>query len=341
MNSNASLSSFLQVITGTSHTFLTYLSWILASWRRPRSHQTRIVCLSDTHSQQCPVPDGDILTHAGDMSQTGSAADIQETINWLKTLPHRHKVVVAGNSDLFFDARSRLPEDMALCSDKESSSCQDDVSSIFDWGDIHYLQGTSVTLDCSPIDTESPDRVSGSVPRYLKIYGAPYVPECGPDHENAFQYPVTHNAWNGKIPPSTDILVTHTPPKYHLDWDFGSPEGCAFLLDEVRKVRPLLHVFGHVHASYGAERVIWNKAQLRWEGFCAEVQELQRQDGVKILRRVKLGLDATMVLLSGVWDLLGSLIVTGRLEGQSTLMVNAACMKEDEKLGNEPRLVYL
>lgn len=45
--------------------------------------------------------------------------------------------------------------------------------------------------------------------------------------------------------------------------------GCAHLFSAVRKARPKMHVFGHVHEGYGAEVV-------RWE----DKGELPEDDGV-------------------------------------------------------------
>jgi Icc-related predicted phosphoesterase len=49
------------------------------------------------------------------------------------------------------------------------------------------------------------------------------------------------------IPPDTDILVTHGPPLGVLDYGGG----CAALRRAVLRVKPKLHVFGHVHSGYG------------------------------------------------------------------------------------------
>lgn len=52
-----------------------------------------------------------------------------------------------------------------------------------------------------------------------------------------------------------DVLITHGPPKGFLDKTFmGKQCGCPALLSAVRSVQPLVHVFGHVHESYGFER---------------------------------------------------------------------------------------
>src|SRR5690242_1532048 len=64
----------------------------------------KIVCISDTHTQTPTVPDGDILIHAGDLTNRGTFAELQARLDWLNSLPHAHKLVVAGNHDLLLDA---------------------------------------------------------------------------------------------------------------------------------------------------------------------------------------------------------------------------------------------
>lgn len=70
-------------------------------FRPPRDRPPiRVVCLSDTHDwQPAHVPDGDLLIHAGDLTDDGSLDAIQKQMDWLATLPHRHKVVIAGNHE--------------------------------------------------------------------------------------------------------------------------------------------------------------------------------------------------------------------------------------------------
>ena len=38
--------------------------------------RTRIVCISDTHNCQVKLPKGDVLIHAGDLSNQGSHAEV-------------------------------------------------------------------------------------------------------------------------------------------------------------------------------------------------------------------------------------------------------------------------
>ena len=56
----------------------------------------RICCISDTHGHRIPVPDADLLIHAGDMTGSGTLEEVKATHDWLAALPHRHKVVIAA-----------------------------------------------------------------------------------------------------------------------------------------------------------------------------------------------------------------------------------------------------
>ena len=74
-----------------------------------------IVCVSDTHGHHAAtdVPPGDVLIHAGDLTMFGTLGEVDSFNAWLGSLPHTHKVVVAGNHDWCFqrspaDARRRL-----------------------------------------------------------------------------------------------------------------------------------------------------------------------------------------------------------------------------------------
>jgi uncharacterized protein YbbK (DUF523 family) len=55
-----------------------------------------------------------------------------------------------------------------------------------------------------------------------------------------------------RIPDDTDVLVSHTPPFGRGDQVGHTRVGCEDLLREVQgRVKPTLHVFGHVHEGYG------------------------------------------------------------------------------------------
>ena len=76
------------------------------------SDKIRIVCISDTHNftdhENFPnIPDGDILIHAGDFTNHGKSEELEKFNDWLGTLPHEHKIVVAGNHDESLDENAR------------------------------------------------------------------------------------------------------------------------------------------------------------------------------------------------------------------------------------------
>ena len=91
----------------------------------------------------------------------------------------------------------------------------------------------------------------------FKIFGSPYSPARG---RWAFGYsPEQASGLWDNIQLDTDIVVTHTPPKYHCDEskDRGAA-GCEFLRQALWRIRPSLAICGHVHEGRGAERVLWD-----------------------------------------------------------------------------------
>ena len=58
----------------TAEDAVVHLSWDLKNPpERPKDGTwTRFICVSDTHCQIFPIPDGDVFLHAGDLSHTVS-----------------------------------------------------------------------------------------------------------------------------------------------------------------------------------------------------------------------------------------------------------------------------
>jgi hypothetical protein len=66
---------------------------------------------------------------------------------------------------------------------------------------------------------------------------------------------------HSSIPPETEILLTHGPPRGILDTIYsGENVGCEELITRLRGIRPRLHVFGHIHEAHGAYIHTWNEA---------------------------------------------------------------------------------
>jgi predicted phosphodiesterase len=190
----------------------------------------RIVCISDTHNRHegIRVPDGDVLIHAGDGTGTGTFQEIAGFLCWMDGLPHRHKILIAGNHDWLFDREPDMARNL-----------------LKDHQGITYLQ-------------DSGCEVGG-----LKFWGSPWQPWF---MSWAFNLPRglrMREKWN-LIPFDTEVLVTHGPPHGVLDqvrkeppggWepDQDPPEhlGCEELRIRALSIRPRLHMFGHIHGGYG------------------------------------------------------------------------------------------
>jgi Icc-related predicted phosphoesterase len=179
----------------------------------------RLVLISDTHGLHDKIksiPDGDILIHAGDLSNKGDLKEVVLFNKWLKTLPHKHKIIIAGNCDFCFQKTPELAR-------------QEITNAI-------YLEDSSVELEG------------------LKFYGSPWQPWFFDWAFNEKRGMPLKKIWS-KIPIDTDVLITHGPPYGILDSVAkGGNVGCEELHKAiVERPNIKLHVFGHIHEAYGEE----------------------------------------------------------------------------------------
>lgn len=111
----------------------------------------------------------------------------------------------------------------------------------------------------------------------------------------AFQYPRIRDVWRDIIPDGTDILLTHGPPRGHLDAVYGRAQGCEHLLQELYRVKDKglkLALFGHIHESYGQETLCFDSVQSYFE------ESLLGRLGILGLLRMAL---VWLVERSGIW----------------------------------------
>jgi len=86
----------------------------------------------------------------------------------------------------------------------------------------------------------------------LRIWGSPWQPWFFDWAFNLQRGPEIAAKW-ALIPDGIDVLITHGPPQGILDrTSRGDAAGCADLLAAVLRVRPRLHLFGHIHEAYGS-----------------------------------------------------------------------------------------
>ncbi|XP_052812554.1 metallophosphoesterase domain-containing protein 1-like [Mya arenaria] len=206
----------------------------------------RVVCISDTHMRlealPHPVPSGDILLHAGDFTNTGLPTEIKAFDDFMGTLDHPVKIVIAGNHDLTLDKdmvknrREYLKTNFRI-----TEKVYEEVLERLGVTGSHELLTNCVYLEDAGID------VCG-----LHVYGSPWQPEFCDWGFNLPRGQACLEKWN-LIPDKTDILITHGPPIGHGDACFDKQRaGCVELLATVqRRVRPRLHLFGHIHEGYG------------------------------------------------------------------------------------------
>ena len=304
------LSSPLKFLVQTLYAFILFLRG--PSYQTPPpSSRIRLVCISDTHSHKpSSIPPGDVLIHAGDLTNDGTLRDIQDQIDWLNSLPHKHVIFIAGNHDSYFDPRSRKPKDRATGNNP------------IRFDRIHYLQHSSLKLSFSE---------AGDGGRVLHFYGAPQIPACGGE-DFAFQYRREDDAWSGTVPEDTDVLITHTPPRHHLDMPWGV--GCDFLRRETWKVKPRVHVCGHVHAGHGRENVFWDESQRVYEHLCARGEDGVLWDMIAVWAWV----DVVRLLLFGVLGVLWTRVWGA--DDSGGIIVNAALMyRSSGQILNPPEVV--
>lgn len=179
----------------------------------------KIVFISDTHTKhhQIEVPEGDLLIHAGDFSSRGYVPEVEDFFNWYRDQPHPHKVVIAGNHDFLAE---KNPE-------KFRSLVPENVI---------YLEDSGTTIEG------------------IHIWGSPITPWFYNWAFNRYRGDKIRPHWD-LIPDNTDIIITHGPPFGILDKTArGEAVGCRELLAKTEKVKPRIHVFGHIHEAYGEQK---------------------------------------------------------------------------------------
>ena len=67
--------------------------------------KTRFVCVSDTHNASpmngaFKLPKGDVLIHAGDMTNQGSLSELRKTLGWIEEADFEIKIVIAGSQGM-------------------------------------------------------------------------------------------------------------------------------------------------------------------------------------------------------------------------------------------------
>lgn len=150
------------------------------------------------------------------------------------------------------------------------------------------------------------------------IYASPYSAAFG---DWAFGYSATQDRFNdpkaqNPVPDQIDILMTHGPPKNIMDLCPSGFVGCDKIFAALKRTKPLMHCFGHIHEGAGAQVLTWSDhGEISGMKEVTYVSEEQQRWGVKDM--------------------------TSMRRGTKTMMVNAAIQGDEGQFCNPPWLVHL
>lgn len=177
-----------------------------------------VAAVADLHGNLVDVPPCELLLIAGDIcpARDHSLRAQRQFLDgpfrrWLAAVPARHVVGVAGNHDFVFE--------------QDPGRVPADLR----WT---YLQDAAA-------------KVAG-----LKVYGTPWQPVFF-DWAFNLAEPQLAKKWE-LVPDDADVLVFHGPPAGYGDLtDRGVRTGSPSQLEAIRRVKPKLAVFGHIHEGRG------------------------------------------------------------------------------------------
>jgi hypothetical protein len=190
----------------------------------------------------------------------GGLSAYKKCLRMLGSLEAELKLVIAGNHDLSLDGlywQNNLEEDDDP--DEHQRAIEIMTGPLVKEAGVTYLEeGTHTFI------LENGAR--------FNIYVSGYQPEFG---GWAFPYEWTEDRYNtseqtrkgtvlsakNPIPsfPEVDIDMTHGPPHGILDECHQGHTGCKNLLHAIKRAKPLMHCFGHIHEGYGAKMVKWEE----------------------------------------------------------------------------------
>jgi len=181
-----------------------------------------IDCISDLHGAHPKLEGGDLLIVAGDLTARNRAEELTEFSLWLNIQQYKKIIVIAGNHDGLLE----YSDHPRILSEVNTSH-------------VEYLCDTASAFEG------------------LKVWGSPWTPTFCNWYFMKPRGEAIKKKWD-LIPQDTDILITHGPPWGILDevalssrGDKYKHAGCEELRMAVERVKPKLHVFGHIHNDGG------------------------------------------------------------------------------------------
>jgi len=178
----------------------------------------KAVIVADTHfslmKRIIDIPNGDILVHCGDLD-VYNQEHLELFSEWMRSLPHKYKIVVPGNHDIFWRGYK---------------------NGVFDYEDFILLIHNEIEVEGT------------------KIFGSPYTLEFGnwafmydKEHSNFIwrDVPDDIDVLVSHGPPYQILDEVKSGPTS------GSHPGCRALRSKVLEIKPRIHCFGHIHGGSG------------------------------------------------------------------------------------------
>ena len=182
----------------------------------------KLCIISDTHTKHkflnydLKSLEADVIIHCGDITGNGGIKAIEEFMNWFSKLEQfKHKIVIAGNHDWLFE-RSNLRAREVVPEN------------------VNYLEDEEIIIDG------------------IKFYGTPVQKHFNNWAFNRSEAKMAQH-W-AAIPDDTDVVITHSPPYGigdYVPWNGNSHGSPSLYMEMVKRVRPKIHCFGHIHEGYG------------------------------------------------------------------------------------------
>lgn len=198
-------------------------------------------CIGCLHGHYPKLEGGDLLIVTGDLTARDVSNEYEKFLRWVVSSHYKKIIWIGGNHDNFiqkFFTPSKYSPTTYLCD-------------------------------------------SGTEFEGLKIWGSPRTLKFKGQNPHAMAFCVDTEEELAdkfeKIPPDTDILITHSPPYGILDkTDRGENVGSPYLYSWFKYVgRPKLHVFSHIHEAYGQEEVFVGHNNIMVKSInCSHVNEL-------------------------------------------------------------------
>lgn len=190
-----------------------------------------IDCISDLHGYYPKLDGGDLLIVAGDLTARDSENEVALFDYWLSSQKYSAKIVIAGNHDnVLKEKRLKLQFGTYF----EDSGCS--FNGFKMWGTPWSLWFPGINPRCTAF--------------------------TGSEEDLAEKYAL--------IPDDTDILISHSPMYGILDGvaDFKTGKtrftGSQSLRAAVDRVKPRLHVFGHIHEFGGTKGMYKHSGPNTW-----------------------------------------------------------------------------